>query len=119
MSLQTIDLSVTPAAETISLGPLVVRFLLTGANSGGTVAVFEVEVPAGQRLMAPAHSQNHFEETIYGVHGVLTWTVDGKLIRCGAGAGALHSTGRLSPVRQQRHRRCEGVVRHHSRRNRP
>jgi quercetin dioxygenase-like cupin family protein len=96
MSLQTIDLSVNPAAETISLGPLVVRFLLTGENSGGTVAVFEVVVPAGQRLMAPAHSHNHFEETIYGVHGVLTWTVDGKLIDVAPGQalciprGAVH-----------------------------
>lgn len=30
--------------------------------------------------MAPAHSHNHYEETIYGVDGVLTWTVDGKPI---------------------------------------
>ena len=30
--------------------------------------------------MAPAYSHNHYEETIYGVDGVLTWTVDGKLI---------------------------------------
>lgn|SRR5512146_1237109 len=83
MSLQTIDLSVNPAAETIHLGPLVVRFLLTGENSGGTVAVFEVIVPAGQRLMAPAHSHDHYEETICGIKGVLTWTVDGKLINVG------------------------------------
>jgi hypothetical protein len=33
-----------------------VRFLVTGENSAGTVAVFEVVVPAGQRLMAPTHS---------------------------------------------------------------
>src|SRR6185437_9691903 len=35
---------------------------------------------AGQRLMGPAHSHDHYEETIYGLHGVLTWTVDGKRI---------------------------------------
>ena len=99
--------------------PLAVRFLVTGENSGGTVAVFEVVVPAGQRLMAPAHSHDHYEETIYGVEGVLTWTVDGKVIDAGAGAGALHSSGRCSPVRQQRRRGREGVVRHHAGRNRP
>jgi quercetin dioxygenase-like cupin family protein len=93
---QSIDLSVNPAAETIHLGPLVVRFLLTGENSGGTVAVFEVVVPAGQRLMAPAHSHDHYEETIYGIKGVLTWTVDGKLINVAPGQalciprGAVH-----------------------------
>src|ERR1019366_10482997 len=96
MSLQSIDLSVNPAAETIRLGPLAVRFLVTGENSAGTVAVFEVVVPAGQRLMAPAHSHDHYEETIYGIEGVLTWTVDGQQIDVGPGQalciprGAVH-----------------------------
>jgi quercetin dioxygenase-like cupin family protein len=96
MSLQSIDLSVNPANETIRLGPLMVRFLVTGGNSAGTVAVFEAFVPAGQRLMAPAHSHDHYEETIYGVEGVLTWTVDGKRIDLAPGQalciprGAVH-----------------------------
>lgn len=96
MSLQSMDLSVNPADETIRLGPLLVRFLVTGENSAGTVAVFEVIVPAGQRLMAPAHSHNHYEETIYGVKGVLTWTVEGEPIEVGPGQalciprGAVH-----------------------------
>jgi quercetin dioxygenase-like cupin family protein len=96
MSLQSIDLSVNPANETIHLGQLMVRFLVTGENSAGTVAVFEVVVPAGQRLTAPAHSHDHYEETIYGIEGVLTWTVDGKRIDLGPGQalciprGAVH-----------------------------
>lgn len=61
------------------------RFLITGENSSGTVAVFEVVVPAAQRLTAPAHSHDHYEETVYGIDGVLTWTVDGKLIDVGPG----------------------------------
>lgn len=90
------DLRVNPADETIRLGPLAVRFLVTGENSSGTVAVFEVIVPAGQRLMAPGHSHDHFEETVYGVDGVLTWTVDGERIDVGPGQalciprGAVH-----------------------------
>ena len=96
MSLQSIDLSVNPIDETIRIGPLVVRFLVSGENSGGTVAVFEVVVPAGQRLMAPSHSHDHYEETVYGIEGVLTWTLDGKLIDMGPGQalciprGAVH-----------------------------
>lgn len=96
MSLQSMDVCVNPAEETIRLMPLAVRFLVTGENSGGTVAVFEVVVPAGQRLMAPAHSHDHYEETIYGVEGVLTWTVDGQPIDVGPGQalciprGAVH-----------------------------
>ena len=96
MALQSIDVSVNPANETIHLGPLELRFLVTGENSSGSVAMFEVVVPAGQRLMAPAHSHAHFEETIYGLEGVLTWTVDGKQIDLGPGQalciprGAVH-----------------------------
>ena len=96
MSPQSIDLCVNPADETIRLGPLVVRFLVTGENSSGTVAIFEVVVPAAQRLTAPAHSHERFEETVYGIEGILTWTVDGKLIDVGPGQalciprGAVH-----------------------------
>jgi quercetin dioxygenase-like cupin family protein len=96
MTQQTIDLHVNPADETIRLGPLTVRFLLTGDNSAGSVAAFELSVPGAQRLEAPAHSHVHFEETIYGIDGVLTWTVDGKQIDVGPGQalciprGAIH-----------------------------
>ncbi|HXY50089.1 MAG TPA: cupin domain-containing protein [Terriglobales bacterium] len=77
---QTIDLQVNPCEETIRLGPLAVRFLITAENSSGTVAAFELFVPGAQRLTAPAHSHDHYEETIYGIDGVLTWTVDGRKI---------------------------------------
>ena len=80
MTQQTLDLRVNPSDEAIRLGPLVVRFLITGENSGGTLAAFELMVPAAQRLLAPAHSHDHYEETIYGIEGVLTWTVDGQPI---------------------------------------
>ena len=52
--------------------------------------------PGAQRLAAPAHSHDHYEETIYGIDGVLTWTVDGKQIDVGPGQalciprGAIH-----------------------------
>ena len=77
MARQTVDLHVNPADETIRLGPLAVRFLITGENSGGSLAAFELVVPGGERLTAPAHSHDRYEETIYGTEGVLTMTVDG------------------------------------------
>ena len=89
-------MSVNPADETIGFGSLAVRFLLTGDNSAGNIAAFEVTVRGGQRLPAPAHSHDQYEETIYGVEGVLTWTVDGKAIDVGPGQalciprGAIH-----------------------------
>lgn len=96
MPVQSLDLRVNPADETIRLGPLAVRFLITGDEATGSVAVFELTVPGAQRLAAPAHSHDHYEETIYGLEGVLTWTVDGKAIDVGPGEalciprGAVH-----------------------------
>jgi len=93
---QTVDLHVNPSDETIHLGPLAVRFLITGEHASGTAAVFELTVPGAQRLAAPAHSHDRYEETIYGIEGVLTWTVDGKRIDVGPGQalciprGAVH-----------------------------
>jgi len=93
---QRSDAGVNPSDETIHIGPLMVRFLVTGEDSGGSVAVFELKVPAGQRLQAPAHSHDHYEETMYGIEGVLTWTVNGKANEVGPGQalciprGAVH-----------------------------
>ena len=96
MTSQTTDVHVNPSDEMIRLGPLGVRFLITGADASGSVALFELTVPAAQRLSAPAHSHDHYEETVYGIDGVLTWTVDGKAISVGPGQalciprGAVH-----------------------------
>ena len=96
MAQGTTGLHVNPSDETIRLGPLAVRFLLTGDHSSRSVAAFELTVPTAQRLAAPAHSHDHYEETIYGIAGVLTWTVDGTPIDVGPGQvlciprGAVH-----------------------------
>lgn len=96
MTQQTIDLRINPSDEAIRLGPLAVRFLITGEDSSGSIAAFELIVPGAARLAAPAHSHDHYEETIYGIDGVLTWTVDGKQIDVGPGQalciprGAIH-----------------------------
>jgi quercetin dioxygenase-like cupin family protein len=87
---------VNPSEETIKIGPLEIRFLLTGDDSNGNDSVFEFFVPAGQKLMAPAHKNDAYEEILYGIEGVLTWTVNGKPIEVGPGQalciprGAVH-----------------------------
>lgn len=96
MTEPTIGFRVNPSEETIHLGPLAVRFLLTAENSSGSIAVFELSVPGSQRLPVPAHSHDHYEETVYGLDGVMTWTVDGQPIDVGPGQalciprGAVH-----------------------------
>jgi quercetin dioxygenase-like cupin family protein len=96
MAPQTTDLHVNPSDETIRLGPLLVRFVITAGDANGSITLFELTVPSAQRLAAPAHSHDHYEETVYGIEGVLTWTVDGKRIDVGPGQalciprGAVH-----------------------------
>jgi quercetin dioxygenase-like cupin family protein len=70
----------SPAStETIQVGALSVRFLVDAADSNGSVSVFECFVPADSKMPAP-HSHNAFEETIYGLEGTTTWTVDGRTL---------------------------------------
>jgi quercetin dioxygenase-like cupin family protein len=87
---------VNPSEESITIGPLGVRFLLTGDDSNGNVSVFEVRVPRGEKLAAPSHKNDAYEEILYGIEGVLTWTIDGTPIEVGPGQalciprGAVH-----------------------------
>src|SRR4029079_5228951 len=85
MAAPAIDHRINPAEETIRLGPLTVRFLIAGEDASSGLAVFELTVPGAQRLAAPAHSHDSYEETIYGIEGVLTWTVDGTRTDVGPG----------------------------------
>lgn len=81
--------------EEIRVGQLAIRFLVEGEESGGSVAVFEFDVPAGSKVAA-GHSHDAYEETIYGLEGVLTWTVEGVRTDVGPGEtlviprGAVH-----------------------------
>ena len=88
-------MTATATREEIRLGQMAIRFLLEGAASGGSVAVFEFDVPAGARVPI-AHSHDAYEETIYGLRGSLTWTVEGTVTEVGPGdvlcipRGAVH-----------------------------
>ena len=65
----------TTTGERFTIGEIQVGFLLEGEASGGSVAVFEFTVPAGARVPI-SHSHDAYEETVYGLEGTLTWTVD-------------------------------------------
>ena len=82
-------------AEPITVGELSVRFLVESSESNGSVSVFECHVPANSKMPAP-HSHDAFEETIYGLEGFTTWTIDGESLDIGVGdavcvpRGAVH-----------------------------
>ena len=66
----------TATHETIQAGPIAIRFLLEADQTRGALTAFECDVPAAAKVPAP-HSHDAFEETIYGLEGTITFTVDG------------------------------------------
>jgi quercetin dioxygenase-like cupin family protein len=85
----------TTMREEIKVGEMAIRFLIEGDQSAGSVAVFEFVVPVGAKVAA-AHSHDGYEETIYGLDGILTWTIEGMPTDVGPGEalfiprGAVH-----------------------------
>jgi quercetin dioxygenase-like cupin family protein len=71
------DAMTSASTEVIQVGALGVRFLVEAAHSSGSASVFECFVPADSKMPLP-HSHDSFEETIYGLEGTTTWTVDGN-----------------------------------------
>ncbi len=78
--------------EEIKVGTMAIRFLVEGEESGGSVAMFEFDVPVETKVAA-AHSHDGYEETIYGLAGVLTWTIEGTSIDVGPGDALLIPRG--------------------------
>jgi quercetin dioxygenase-like cupin family protein len=66
----------TSTHDEILVGGMTIRPRLEPAESDGAVAIHEFDVPAGAGLPVP-HSHDAYEETIYGVHGTVTFTVEG------------------------------------------
>ena len=86
--------------EIIQVGQIGIRFLLEAADTNGSLAMFEFTVPVGAKVPLP-HSHKHYDETIYGVEGVVTFTVEGKPVDIAPGEscfiprGAVHGFNNL------------------------
>jgi quercetin dioxygenase-like cupin family protein len=86
--------------EIIRVGQIEVKFMLEAADTNGSVAMFEFIVPVGAKMPLP-HSHRHYDETIYGVEGVVTFTVEGKSVdispgeSCFVPRGAVHGFNNL------------------------
>ena len=86
--------------QTIRIGQTTVDFLLEAADTNGSVAMFEFAVPAGAKVPLP-HYHEHYDETIYGLEGVITFTVEGKRVDIARGEsyfiprGAVHGFNNL------------------------
>ena len=87
-------------SEIIQVGQVGIRFLLETADTNGSVAMFEFTVPVGAKVPLP-HYHKLYDETIYGVEGVVTFTVEGNSVDIGPGEslfiqrGAVHGFANL------------------------
>ncbi len=86
--------------EIIRIGQIGIRFLLEAPETNGSVAMFEFTVPVGAKVPLP-HSHKHYDETIYGVAGIIAFTVEGKAVDIAPGEscfiprGAVHGFNNL------------------------
>ncbi len=67
------------------------RILLTGAETGGSVAVVEVTERRGAE--PPLHIHQHEDEMIYVLAGRVTFHMDGRAVPCEAGGHVLLRRG--------------------------
>ncbi len=81
--------------ELIRIGQVGIRFLLEAGDTNGSLAMFEFMVPVAAKVPVP-HYHRDYDETIYGLEGTVTFTVDGKAVDIGPGEsyfiprGAVH-----------------------------
>lgn len=93
----------TRAHEEILVGAMAIRPRVEPAESDGAVAIHEFDVPAGVSLPVP-HGHDAYEETIYGVRGTVTFTVEGAPCEIGPGEtlfiprGAVHTFANTGDV---------------------
>lgn len=81
--------------EAIRVGQLTITFLLEPGLPHKSVAMFELLVPAGAKVPI-GHFHDAYEETLYGLEGVLSFTLSGASVDVAAGdvlsipRGAVH-----------------------------
>jgi quercetin dioxygenase-like cupin family protein len=73
-----------PREELIRIGPLELRFYLDKAHTAGGMTVFEFTVPPRASVAMP-HFHRDVDEFVYGLEGVLSFTIEGETRWIGPG----------------------------------
>ena len=66
--------------ELIRLGDISVSFLQSRHETQGSLDLFEMTIPPQVHLVLP-HLHREYDESIIGMDGITTWTVDGNQIK--------------------------------------
>jgi quercetin dioxygenase-like cupin family protein len=86
--------------EIIRLGQIEINFLLEAKDTNDSIATFEFLVPVGAKVPIP-HLHESYDEIIYGLEGIITFTVNGKITEVKKGEtlfiprGAVHGFNNL------------------------
>jgi len=82
--------------EVIKFGGMEIHYCQEAQDTKGSVTLFKCVISAGAKIAA-AHYHENFDETVYCLKGIATYTVDGKTIELGPGdslfipRGAIHA----------------------------
>ena len=85
-------------AVSVSFSGLDLRFLRNGTETDGSLDLFEMTVEPDAK-MPIAHYHETWDETIYGLSGITTWTIAGKDVRLGPGETAFIRRGTVHGFR--------------------
>lgn len=78
--------------EVIKMGPLTLRFLRDKDATGGSLDMFEFDIPPNAKMPVPHHHEN-WDETVYGLVGTSTFLIDGQSVDIGPGQTAFIRRG--------------------------
>lgn len=68
----------------IHVGSLSVTFLKSRHETQGSLDLFELTIPPHASLSV-AHLHRDYDETVIGMNGIITWTIEGKKVKVGPG----------------------------------
>jgi quercetin dioxygenase-like cupin family protein len=71
-------------STSITIGGIIVDFIMEADDSNGVATVFECTVAAGDQV-PPPHRHDSWDETIYGLEGVFKFVIDGETRYIGPG----------------------------------
>jgi quercetin dioxygenase-like cupin family protein len=78
--------------EVIRVGGLLLRFLQSKEDTGGSLDMFEMTVQPTARMPVP-HYHETWDETIYGLAGVTLWRIDRQEVEVGPGQSVFIKRG--------------------------
>ncbi|MFI5148761.1 MAG: cupin domain-containing protein [Bacteroidia bacterium] len=70
--------------DVIKFGGMEIRFSLDAQDTKGKITMFKCIISAGAKIAA-AHYHENFDETVYGLKGTASYSVDGRAVELSPG----------------------------------